>query len=285
MASTSTISTITTSLWFVVITALVATHQYGRVRGACDIVERYAASCDSRPLSAPSCQSPIKKMVAVSTCRAKVAAFRAVILGAPASGKGTVSSRIVDNFGVVHISSGDKLRLHAANNTELGKEVKKHLNEGTFVPDDTMISLIGKEIESLGERNWLLDGFPRTLSQAEKLQKLHPVSLVLNLVVPHSAILERIQSRWVHLPSGRVYNIGFNDPKVPGKDDVTGEPLSQRADDKPEIVKKRLKDYASKTEPVIRFYRDLGVLQDFESSTTDEMWPKIKECVAKFVHK
>lgn len=131
----------------------------------------------------------------------------------------------------------------------LGKEVKKYMDSGSFVPDDTMISLIGDEIESVADRNWLLDGewkemvlallrprsssrsresaayvlnmsntlagFPRTLTQAERLQKLHPINLVLNLVVPTAVILDRVKSRWVHLPSGRVYNIGFNDPRVP----------------------------------------------------------------------
>ncbi|KAK2580821.1 hypothetical protein KPH14_005904 [Odynerus spinipes] len=218
-------------------------------------------------------------MVAASTCLSKAAAFRAVILGAPASGKGTISSRIVEQFGIAHISSGDKLRLHVTNRTELGKEVKKYLDSGCFVPDDTMISLIGKEIESVGDSNWLLDGFPRTLTQAEKLQEIHPINLVLNLVVPTSVIVDRVKNRWTHMPSGRVYNLGFNDPKVPGKDDVTGEPLSQRQDDKPEIVQKRLQDYSTKTEPVIQFYRTLGILREFRGNTTNEMWPSIKECV------
>lgn len=222
-------------------------------------------------------------MVAVSTCLSKAAAFRAVILGAPASGKGTVSSRIVEQFGITHISSGDKLRYHVSNNTELGKEVKKYLDSGSFVPDDIMIALIGKEIESVKDTNWLLDGFPRTLTQAERLQKVHAVNLVLNLVVPTSVILDRVKNRWIHVPSGRVYNLGFNDPKVPGKDDVTGEPLSQRQDDKLEVVQKRLEDYTTKTEPVIRYYREIGVLREFRGNTTNEMWPSIRNCVKEFL--
>ncbi|KAI4497108.1 hypothetical protein M0802_007854 [Mischocyttarus mexicanus] len=222
-------------------------------------------------------------MVALSTCLLKATAFRAVILGAPASGKGTVSSRIVEQFNVTHISSGDKLRLHVNTGTELGKEVKKYLDDGSFVPDETMISLIGKEIETLGDCNWLLDGFPRTLTQAKMLQRTQPVNLVLNLDVPTSVILNRVKNRWIHLPSGRVYNLGFNDPKVPGKDDVTGEPLIQRQDDKLEVVNKRLEDYSMKTEPVINFYRKLGILKDFKGNTTNEMWPHIKECVKQFL--
>ncbi|XP_043493450.1 GTP:AMP phosphotransferase AK3, mitochondrial [Polistes fuscatus] len=222
-------------------------------------------------------------MVALSTCLSKAAAFRAVILGAPASGKGTVSSRIVEQFNVKHISSGDKLRLHVSTGTELGKEVKKYLDGGSFVPDETMISLIGKEIENIGDCNWLLDGFPRTLTQAEMLQRIQPVNLVLNLDVPTSVILDRVKNRWIHLPSGRVYNLGFNDPKVPGKDDVTGEQLIQRQDDKLEVVHKRLEDYSMKTEPVINFYRKLGILKDFRGNTTNEMWPSIKKCVQQFL--
>ncbi|XP_033220229.1 GTP:AMP phosphotransferase AK3, mitochondrial isoform X2 [Belonocnema kinseyi] len=181
-------------------------------------------------------------MVVLSTCCKKAAAFRAVILGAPASGKGTVSSRIIKNFNVAHISSGDKLRLNVAAGTGLGKEVKQFLDSGSLVPDDVMISLISKEIESVGNQNWLLDGFPRTLEQAEKLQKVHP-----------------------------------------GKDDITGEPLSQRLDDRPEVVKKRLDDYARMTDPVINYYRKNGILHDFSGNTTDAMWPHIKECVGQLI--
>lgn len=223
-------------------------------------------------------------MVAITTCRAAAAAtaLRAVILGAPASGKGTVSSRIVQQFGVAHISSGDRLRFHVSAGTVLGKEVKKYMDSGSFVPDDTMITLIDDEIGSVADRNWLLDGFPRTLTQAERLQRLHPINLVLNLVVPTNVILDRVKSRWVHLPSGRVYNIGFNDPRVPGKDDVTSEPLCQREDDRPEVVQKRLQDYATKTEPVVQFFREIGVLREFHGNTTNEMWPTIRNCVAQY---
>ncbi|XP_046428548.1 GTP:AMP phosphotransferase AK3, mitochondrial isoform X1 [Neodiprion virginianus] len=222
-------------------------------------------------------------MTSATTARRAIgAAFRAVILGAPASGKGTVSSRIVKSFNVTHVSSGDILRRHIMQKTELGLEVSKYLSKGDLVPDETMIVLIGKEVESLDKKNWLLDGFPRTVAQAERLQQLYPVNIVINLVVPHDVILKRVEGRWVHLPSGRVYNIGFNEPKVSGKDDVTGEPLVQRPDDKREVVERRLNDYAKNTEPVIEYYRKTGILSDFHGSTTDEMWPSIKDYVAKF---
>lgn len=222
-------------------------------------------------------------MVALSTWCAKAAAFRAVILGAPASGKGTMSARIVEQFKLTHISSGDKLRLHMNNKTELGKAVSNYVLSGKFVPDDIMISMINEEIKAVGKQNWLLDGFPRTLTQAEKLQQIHPINLVLYLDVPFEVILNRVKNRWVHLPSGRVYNIGFNSPKVPGKDDVTGEPLSKRDDDKIEIVEKRLQEYSNATKPILTFYSNLGLLNTFQGNTTDEIWPNIKKVVAKFL--
>ncbi|XP_015124351.1 GTP:AMP phosphotransferase AK3, mitochondrial [Diachasma alloeum] len=222
-------------------------------------------------------------MVKLYTSLAYPKAFRSIILGAPASGKGTVSSRIVNCFGVTHISSGDKLRDHVARQTEVGKRVKKYMDEGSFVPDDVIIELISQELKSVRDKNILLDGFPRTVAQAEKLQQLHPMNHVLNLIVPHSMIMERVKNRWVHLPSGRVYNVGFNDPKVLGRDDVTGEKLSQRNDDKPDVVAKRLTDYVMKTEKVIEYYRQLGILKEFEGDTTDEMWPKIKTFISQCI--
>ncbi|XP_034175476.1 adenylate kinase 3 isoform X2 [Osmia lignaria lignaria] len=167
--------------------------------------------------------------------------------------------------------------------TELGKAVSSYVKSGKFVPDDVMISMIDKELESVGQENWLLDGFPRTLEQAEKLQKKHPVNLVLYLDVPNEVILNRVKNRWVHLPSGRVYNVGFNSPKVPGKDDVTGEPLSKREDDKVEIVQERLERYSEATKPLLTYYGNLGVLRNFRGNTTDEMWPHVKDTITNFL--
>ncbi|XP_047543785.1 GTP:AMP phosphotransferase AK3, mitochondrial [Vanessa atalanta] len=207
------------------------------------------------------------------TIRAKI--LKTLILGAPASGKGTISSRIVKKYNVEHVSSGDKLRDHIEKQTELGKEVKKYLNEGKLVPDDVIIKFMIMELKKVESKPWLLDGFPRTVAQANALWKVQPVDLVLNLVVPFEVIIDRVKNRWVHLPSGRVYNIGFNTPKVMGKDDVTGEDLIQRPDDKPEAVQKRLQIYESVTRPVITFYKEKGILKEFEGRTSDEIWPKV----------
>lgn len=201
--------------------------------------------------------------------------LKTLILGAPASGKGTISSRIVKKYNIEHVSSGDRLRNHIERQTELGKEVKKYLSEGKLVPDNVMIKFMITELKKVGNKPWLLDGFPRTVDQANALWKEQPVDVVLNLVVPFEVITDRVKNRWVHLPSGRVYNIGFNTPKVEGKDDVTGGNLSQRPDDKPEAVMKRLEIYDKITRPVIEFYKEKGILKEFEGRTSDEIWPKV----------
>lgn len=209
--------------------------------------------------------------------------FKSVILGAPASGKGTISSRIVKNFNLEHISSGDKLRLQIQNNTPIGQEVNKFIKAGKLVDDNLMVKFIMNEINTVSNKPWLLDGFPRTLSQCEALWEKEKIDFAVNLVVPFDVIIDRVKNRWVHLSSGRVYNIDFNAPKVPGKDDVTGEDLVQREDDNPEVVKKRLDYYAQLTQPVIEFYRKKGILQDFEGRTSDEIWPKVLEAMSAHV--
>ncbi|KAJ8982339.1 hypothetical protein NQ317_009455 [Molorchus minor] len=164
--------------------------------------------------------------------------FKSVILGAPASGKGTISARIIKNFNLKHISSGDKLRQHIQNNTPIGIEAQKYIQAGKLVPDEIMIQFISNELKNVQNSAWLLDGFPRTLAQAKALWEVEKLDLAINLDVPFQIIIDRVKGRWVHLASGRVYNEGFNSPKVRGKDDITGEPLIQRDDDKPEVVKK-----------------------------------------------
>lgn len=131
--------------------------------------------------------------------------------------------------------------------------------------------------------SWLLDGFPRTIAQAEYLWNFQPVESVINLHVPHDVIIERVKDRWVHLQSGRVYNLHFNKPKVEGLDDLTGEELVQREDDKPETVRKRLEIYEECIKPMADFYRKLGILVEFEGRTTNEIWPKIEEYLEKSI--
>ncbi|XP_077594310.1 GTP:AMP phosphotransferase AK3, mitochondrial [Stigmatopora nigra] len=207
--------------------------------------------------------------------------FRAVIMGPPGSGKGTVSGRISKSFGLKHISSGDILRSNINAKTELGLLLKSSIDRGHLVPDDVMSRLIHKDLRAIEQCSWLLDGFPRTVTQADSLDKVYSVHTVINLNVPFQTIKERLSSRWTHLPSGRVYNIDFNPPQVPGRDDVTGELLVQRNDDTPDTVTRRLKAYETQTEPVLEYYRSKGVLETFSGTETNTIWPHVEV----FLHK
>ncbi|XP_059213736.1 GTP:AMP phosphotransferase AK3, mitochondrial [Centropristis striata] len=207
--------------------------------------------------------------------------FRAVIMGPPGSGKGTVSSRITKTFGLKHLSSGDILRANINNKTELGLLMKTYIDQGQLVPDYVMSRLILSDLRKIDQSSWLLDGFPRTVSQAETLDDACSVDTVINLNVPFQTIEQRLTSRWTHLSSGRVYNTDFNPPKVPGFDDVTGEPLVQRDDDKPDTVARRLKAYKNQTEPVLEYYRSKGVLNIFSGTETNKIWPHVED----FLHR
>jgi len=202
--------------------------------------------------------------------------LRAIIMGPPGSGKGTVAGRIVAAFpNMQHRSSGDLLRAQISKGTELGKEAQTYINDGKLVPDELVTKLILAEIPESG--SFLLDGFPRTPGQAAVLAEHVDIETVVDLDVPFDVIMERLTSRWTHLPSGRVYNTGFSPPKVPGIDDETGEPLIQRDDDKPETVKARLDIYENQCRPLRAFYAEKNILNRFSGSETNVIWPKVKE--------
>ncbi|XP_078531838.1 GTP:AMP phosphotransferase AK3, mitochondrial [Lissotriton helveticus] len=201
--------------------------------------------------------------------------FRAVIMGPPGSGKGTVSDRILKHFGLKHLSSGDLLRTNMQRRTEFGLIAKTFIAQGQLVPDDVITRLILHELKDLDQYPWLLDGFPRTVPQAEALDKVHQIDSVIDLNVPFDTIKQRLTARWIHPASGRVYNTEFSPPKVAGIDDLTGEPLVQRDDDKPETVMKRLKAYEVLTRPVLNYYRDKGVLETFSGTETNKIWPHV----------
>ncbi|KAI4886028.1 hypothetical protein NFI96_024194 [Prochilodus magdalenae] len=207
--------------------------------------------------------------------------FRAVIMGPPGSGKGTVSNRITQSFGLKHLSSGDILRVNINAKTELGLLVKSCIDQGQLIPDDVISRVILSNLREMDHSSWLLDGFPRTVAQAESLDSMCTVDTVINLDVPFQTIKERLTSRWVHMPSGRVYNIDFNPPKIPGLDDVTGEPLTQRDDDTPETVTRRLKAYEYQTQPVLEYYRSKGLLETFSGTETNKIWPHIHAFLSK----
>ncbi|KAI7691022.1 GTP:AMP phosphotransferase AK3 [Sarcoptes scabiei] len=185
--------------------------------------------------------------------------LRSIILGAPGSGKGTISNRLVRDFKLAYFAVGDCLREHIKSSTPLGIEAQKFIEKGKLVPDSIINNLVFQELKGRFDRKaWLLDGYPRTKDQAEMLLKqskdLKP-NVVINLVVPDDEIIERIKHRWVHLSSGRIYHSIYNPPKKPGFDDVTGEPLSQREDDKPETVLARLKEFHARNNEVVSIFR------------------------------
>jgi len=203
----------------------------------------------------------------------------ALILGKPGGGKGTISKKILQDFPQFqHLSSGDMLRKHVQQGTSLGREAQEYMNRGALVPDRLVFDLVMEEVDSNEEgKSLLLDGFPRTVHQAKGLDQLVDIDMVINLVVPTDTIVERISDRWIHKPSGRTYSYSYNPPKVHGLDDVTGEPLVQRDDDKPDCVRSRLEAYDEVTAPLVDYYGSKGdVLQSFHGTMSDVIYPNVR---------
>ena len=183
--------------------------------------------------------------------------MRVILLGAPGAGKGTQAQFIMEAYGIPQISTGDMLRAAIKNGTELGQKVKAVMDSGALVSDDIIIELVKERIaESDCAKGFLFDGFPRTIPQAEALRAAGIViDHVVEIAVEDEAIVKRMSGRRVHPESGRTYHVVFNPPKEEGKDDVTGEPLVQRADDVEETVRKRLAVYHEQTAPLVDFYQ------------------------------
>lgn len=189
-----------------------------------------------------------------------------VLIGPPGSGKGTQAPRIRDELCLCHLATGDMLRDAVAAGTELGKKAKEIMDRGELVPDELVIGLIedaAKEPEC--ERGLLLDGFPRTAVQAEKLDKMlqsknTTINKAIEFKVNDDILIERVEGRRVHLPSGRTYHVKFNPPKVDNVDDVTGEALIQRKDDNAEVLKRRMTAYHAQTAPILSYYQQRSIL-------------------------
>jgi len=177
-------------------------------------------------------------------------------LGPPGAGKGTQANFIKERFRIPQISTGDMLRAAVKAGTPLGVAAKKVMDAGQLVSDDIIIGLVKERLEEFDCRNgYLLDGFPRTIPQAEAMRNLGvDLDFVLEIAVGDDEIIQRMSGRRVHPGSGRIYHIKFNPPKVAGKDDVTGEPLIQRDDDKETTVRKRLEVYQQQTRPLVDYY-------------------------------
>lgn len=182
--------------------------------------------------------------------------MRLILLGAPGAGKGTQAAFIVEKFGIPQISTGDMLRAAVKAGTPLGVEAKKFMDAGALVPDAVIIGLVQERIGQPDcARGFLFDGFPRTIPQADAMKAAGVVlDHVVEIDVDDAEIIRRMSGRRVHAASGRTYHVVFNPPRVAGKDDVTGEDLVQRDDDREEVVRKRLEVYHSQTRPLVDYY-------------------------------
>jgi len=182
--------------------------------------------------------------------------MRLILLGAPGAGKGTQAQFICEKFAIPQISTGDMLRAAVKAGTDLGVAAKKIMDSGGLVSDDIIIGLVKDRLTQPDcSKGYLFDGFPRTIPQAQAMKDAGvPIDYVLEIDVPFDAIIDRMGGRRVHPASGRTYHIKYNPPKVAGKDDVTGEDLIQRDDDKEETVRKRLQVYDDQTRPLVEYY-------------------------------
>ena len=183
--------------------------------------------------------------------------MNAIIFGAPGSGKGTYASRLQARLGLDVIAMGDIFREIMKEETELGKKVKGYVEKGLLVPDDIVIEVLKNRLAKIPkEKGFILDGYPRTLEQAEILEKIAKIDVILLLKVPDWIIIERLSSRRICRNCGAVYNVRFLKPKVDMVCDKCGGPLYQRSDDTPEVVKKRIKVYEKKTRPILQFFKE-----------------------------
>ncbi|CAG8633762.1 10803_t:CDS:2 [Ambispora gerdemannii] len=199
--------------------------------------------------------------------------LRMILMGPPGAGKGTQSPKIKEKYCICHLATGDMLRSQVAAQTPLGIEAKKIMESGGLVSDEIMVGMIKDELKNNAEckNGFILDGFPRTVPQAEKLDAMlekdnKKLDHAIELVIDDNLLVSRITGRLIHPASGRSYHKIFNPPKVPNTDDVTGEPLIQRSDDNAETLKKRLVSYHQQTTPVVDYYKRKGIWSQIDAA-------------------
>ena len=208
-----------------------------------------------------------------------------ILLGPPGAGKGTQADKLKDDFGLPYVGTGDLLRKHKEEETELGREAKAYMDAGDLVPDDLVIRMILEEIEDKGADGFLLDGFPRSVGQAEALDEAlaengRRLTAAVLIFVDDGTVIQRLSGRR-QCSAGHLYHVEFDPPKNDGYCDQCGKPLRQRDDDQPETIKKRLATYHAKTEPVIDYYQERGMLQRFDGSRSpDEVHNLIRATLA-----
>ena len=213
--------------------------------------------------------------------------MRIILLGAPGVGKGTQAKFICNRFAIPQISTGDMLRESVRDGSSLGRKVKKVMDQGALVTDDIIIDLVKDRIKKNDcEKGYLFDGFPRTIPQAEALaQQNIQIDSVIEIKVEDDQIIARLAGRRVHENSGRIYHITNNPPKRKNLDDLTGEPLIQRDDDKEDTVKQRLEVYRNQTEPLVNFYQKLrkeGVIS-YRSIDGNKMYEKLSAEILNYL--
>lgn len=204
--------------------------------------------------------------------------MKMVFLGPPGAGKGTIAVRAKEFYNIPHISTGDLFRNNIKNETELGLKVKEILASGGLVPDSVTIEMVKNRIAEPDCKNgFILDGFPRTIPQADALAEMTELDAVVNFLVSKEEVVKRLSGRRMCPSTGKIYHIVFHPPKVEGKDDETGEDLIQRPDDKEDAIVHRLEVYTSQTEPLIDYYRKKGLIKEIDASVKpDEVFERLK---------
>ena len=193
--------------------------------------------------------------------------MRMVFLGPPGAGKGTIAKLAKDYYGIPHISTGDLFRENIKNETELGLQVKSILASGGLVPDSVTIEMVRNRLaEPDCEKGFILDGFPRTIPQADALAEMTELDAVVDFLLSREEVVKRLSGRRLCPSTGRSYHIIYNPPKVEGKDDETGEDLIQRPDDREEAIVHRLEVYDAQTAPLIDYYKKKGLIRDVDAS-------------------
>ena len=210
--------------------------------------------------------------------------MRVILLGMPGAGKGTQAQIIEEKFAIANVSTGAILREVSKSQSHLAQKVQTYLNSGQLVPDEIIIEMLVERISKDDCNNgFILDGFPRNIEQAKSLDQAGvSIDLVIYLKILEEQIIERMSGRRIHLASGRSYHTTFNPPKVDGKDDLTGEDLIQRSDDKPDVIKKRLEVYFNETEPMLDFYKNKDI--QFYEIDASEPVKAVTEKILKIIN-